>query len=332
MKRLSVIVIILIFQIVNLKTVSALSVTSSLSSLDCSLSSVTFTFDCSFNGAVLVPSTPPPGVVFSNTPGNNPLVWNIANGEATINIDITNFGSAGNFSIDFQVLSSDQACAVSGDMASVAFSYDCTIPANDECIDAIPLAVGFNSCAYVNYPTANTSGSTPISTCGPSTFVDLWYSFYANSTTVTLEYNQNPGTIGFYVIHDGCPLSGGSEVACDFAFNSNNMPGTLDFVVPNINTQYFLQIRFNSFDNGTDQSFCLQTATPPSPCPYYLAVSDAGPNLPNSSYQASDIIETIGSTIVSSSNVLYQAGQSVLLNGGFEAISTFEIEMTGCIP
>jgi len=311
----------------------SLSVTPSITTLSCGPTNITLTFDCAFNGRVLLTTSPPSGISYSNVTMTNPPLWDVVNGMINLDVNISNVGSAGNWTISFTVISSDLPCAVSSvDTATTSFSYNCINPVNDFCVDAFPLPLGFNTCNYMNFNTVNTTPSGPVASCDPTSFVDLWYSFYSNNTTVTFEYNQNPGIIAFYAIYDNCPIGGGTEVNCGFTTNTSNTPGSFTFTVPNLQTQYYLQLRFNPIENGNDQSFCLHTSTTPSSGPYNIVVSDQGPNMPSMSHQASDIIETSGSATINTLGTLYEAGSCVELNAGFNSTANFEVNMVGCVP
>ena len=314
--------------------VSALSVQADVTNFTCKLTTVNFTFDCEFSGQVWVPVAPPAGITYSNAPSTTAPYWDVVDGKINFDIDVDNAGNSGSWNINFLVISSsDTTCAMPIiDNASINMTYDCLMPPNDNCSLAIPLNVSFGSCSILNFDTNNTSFSGINTSCHNFNWVDLWYSFTANNNTITLEYASNPGILAYYTIFSDCPSNGGSELSCVQIINSNGQPGAVNISIPTIGQQYYLQTSFNSSENGTDQSFCLHSATVPAPCPSQITVSDAGPDLPNNSYTASDFIQTSGSAVVSLPGVIYDAVSYVELNAGFACDSEFEIKLDGCIP
>jgi len=322
----------LLFLFLTNINLSALTVTPDASVIYCGTTTVTFTFDCPFTGFVLLAGAgPPSGITFSNEPITSPPFYDVVNGEITFDIDIAT-NTASSFPITFLVVSSDQACAVAGsDNATATVNYNCILPANDDCPIAFPIGVESNTCTHLNFSTINTTSTGLNPSCDPSAYVDLWYSFYANNTTVVFEYNEFPGVIVFLGLYSDCPNNGGVELDCQQVLNTTNTPGSVNLTGLTVNTKYYLQLNFNRA-SGTNQSFCLQSNTPTAPCMYNVVVSDIGPNLPASSYQTSAVIETSGNTTVTTPGVIYDAGVCVDLNPGFECIADFEIIIAGCTP
>ena len=323
----------LIFLVTSIIHAYALSVTADITSFSCESKTVKFTFDCPFDGQVWVPVPPPMGISYNNAPSMTAPYWDVVNGEISFDIDVNDIGNAGSWNINFLIISSDTTCAVPiVDQASVTLSYDCLGPPNNDCPTATPISIDFNTCSYVDFDTNNTTASGVATSCHNFTFVDLWYSFYANNTTITFEYLSNPGILAYYTLFSSCPSNGGAELSCDPIFNFSGAPGAFTFTVPSINQTYYLQLTYNGVENGTDQSFCLHSTTPPAPCDTQIIVSNTGPNLPSMSYTVSDNIQTSGSAIVSSSGVVYDAANFVQLNAGFECFLDFEVKLDGCVP
>ncbi len=312
---------------------AALSVQADVTQFTCQTTTVNFTFDCGFTGQVWVPAAPPAGISYSNAPSTTAPYWDVVEGKISLDIDVNDLGNAGSWNINFLVISSDSVCAMPiTDNAIISMTYDCLGPPNNDCPAATPVAVDFGSCSYLNFDTNNTSFSGVTTSCHNFSWVDLWYSFTANATSITLEYSSNPGILAFYTIFSACPSNGGSELSCGQILNFSGTPGSLTLTVPVVDQQYYLQMSFNPTENGTDQSFCLHSATVPAPCPAQITISDAGPNIPNASYTVSDHIKTSGSAVVTTPGIVYDAAAYVLLDAGFECFADFEIKLDGCMP
>lgn len=233
--------------------------------------------------------------------------------------------SSSSFNASFLVLSSDLACTILGDKADVGFTHTCILPVNDECENAIALGVSINTCSYTSFSTDNATASGYVPAGGGTGFDDLWYSFTAINDTVQLEFDNLPGTFGYYGLYDGCPSSGGNEIASGnvLAFSG---PGSILFTGLTTGSNYILQLFHFDNQSGNDQEICLQAA--PVPCPQDIIVSDVGSNTPNTSYSACNSISMSVSTTLSSSGVLYEA-PAVILNPGFHSGSgVFEAKAT----
>lgn len=301
-----------------------MNVTASNTTLGCGTNNVTFTFDCAFTGSVLINGLTT-GIDFPNFNGP-PYIETVTNGIIAIDIDIS--GSApSNFNISFVVLSSDLSCANPNDNVSDSFTHSCVLPGNDICATATPLTISSNSCSYQSFTTSNGQVATSNPSCGGAGYHDLWYSFVANNATVTFEYGSVPGTVGYYGLYSSC---GGSEIDCDIMVPGSGII-SFDFIGLNVGDDYFLQVMYLPGNSGNDQTVCLHSTTATT-CPNNIIVSDAGPNLPNQSYDATDMIITSGACNVVSNNILFTAGQEISLNNGFDSGTSFEALIGVCVP
>src|SRR5688572_29260138 len=64
-------------------------------------------------------------------------------------------------------------------------------PANDNCGGAISISSS-TSCSYNSYNIRNATNASPIGACGgatASTTYDMWFTFQAQSTTTTIEFD-----------------------------------------------------------------------------------------------------------------------------------------------
>lgn len=291
---------------------SNLTVTPSVSQLDCNNNNVTFTFSCNFSGTVLVVTNGGSGITF---PNNSTGLATVTNGSLNLDVDVQS-NAPTNFNIKFVVLASNAGCAVINDEAIALFNHTCILPVNNDCANAIPLNVSVNSCTYSTFATDNATASGQVPSGGGTGYDDLWYSFTALNTTATLEYSNLPGTFGYYGLYDGCPGSGGNELASSF-INAFSGPGSIQFTGLTINATYIVQLLHLPNQSGVaNQEICLHAPQPP--CPTSIVISNGGVNLPNVSYLGCGVISTQGVTQVTTSGVTYEAPQ-VILNPGFSS-------------
>jgi len=260
MKKLGLICSFIIFT----HALFALSVTPNPFSLTPgTTTTVTFTFDCDFDGNV-VPSTTASGVTFGGLipiPPN--MVAQVNGGVAMFQVTLA-AGASPDFSILFSVLSvsSDPSdCVDVSDTASASFGV---FPPNNDCVNAITLEIAMDMCIPMAYSTTNATYSGSAPTCGGADLDDLFYKFTANDDEITMVIPSIPALfLGYYGLYDGCPGAGGSQVGCKSMLVSSG--GIEVFSGLNVGTEYFLQILF--FDNisGTDQELCLwsEAATVP---------------------------------------------------------------------
>lgn len=324
MKRL----LFLLFSFCFLSTnqLSALSVSANSTTLNCGTNNITFTFDCGFSGSVLINGTTT-GVSFPGLSGP-PFIETVTNGVIDIDIDIA-ASAPTSFTVSFIVLSSNLGCANNNDSASEGFTTNCVLPVNDNCATATALTISTNSCTLQTFSTTNGTTAMSNPSCGGGGYHDLWYSFIANNTTVTFEYGDVPGTVGYYGLYGSC---GGAELACSIIIPAT---GTFSFDLTSLSvgSEYFLQVLYLPGNSGSDQTVCLHSTTVQSSCPTNVVVSDAGPNYPNQSYDSGDIIETNGACNVNGGNIIFTAEQSIEFQMGFDSgIGDFEAVIGVCVP
>ncbi len=298
-----------------------LSVTPSPSTLNCGTTLVNFTFDCDFNGSVLVPPVPA-GVTI-----DGPITKTVTDGALSFNVTLTTEAPA-TFNIKFVVISSDAGCAVFDEEALAAMTSNCIAPDNDFCVDAAVMELGVNSCTPEVYSTLNAteSGNTP--SCGGDGYLDLWYYFDSNNDTIVMEIPAIPGTVGYYALYDGCPGDGGSEVDCSIMIQS--LGSTFEMTGLTVDQGYYVQILFLPGNEGMDQEICFHS-TVEAGCDDTVTISDLGPYFPNESHAANLTIETTGSTTITASDIIYSAGDTIRLNGGFDSgTGGFEANIADC--
>jgi len=304
----------------------ALSVTGSISAVDCGMNTITVTFldsatmgTCSFNGTAIV-SGPSSGVTIVDPVGPG-FFATVSGGQTTITLDITGAAPA-NFTIDFLILpgTGAPACASTSQSVSLNLSSNCILPFNNECVDAAPLTISTNTCSYSAFTTVNATDSGIKPSCGTSGYTDLWYSFTANNTTVNLDVGELGGNFGFYGLYTSCPTMNDQDIACGMMVPispSNVNPIPLTGLT--VNNTYILQMTYIPFNPPVDQELCLwSTTVVTNPCQPIVNVTSAGPYFPNDSHEASNIIQTTGTNLVSANNVIYDAKNEVQLNSGFE--------------
>lgn len=301
-----------LFLFVPLLTFATLTVTSDISTLGCNNNNVTFTFSCNFSGTVLLTTNAGAGVTF---PNNTTGLATITNGSINLDVDVQSNAPI-NFNIKFVVITSNAGCTVASDAATALFNHTCILPINNDCANAIPLNVSVNSCTYSTFATDNATASGHVPSGGGTGYDDLWYSFTALNTTATLEYNSLPGTVAYYGLYDGCPGSGGNELASSIIIAFSSPAGSIQFTGLTVNATYIVQLLHLDSQSGNDQEICLHGPQPP--CPTSIVVSNGGINIPNMSYLGCGVISTQGTTQVTTSGVSYEAPQ-VILNPGFSS-------------
>lgn len=321
--------VLIVLAIFLTKDSFALDVTASVTSLSCNTTNVKFTFDCAFNGTVLIPN-PQAGVTYPELTGPV-FIETVTSG--MISFDIQSSASASSIiTVSFIVLSSDLNCALSNDSASVDIMNGCgTIP-NDDCAGATPLTISQNSCMYQAYPTDLGNVANSIPSCGIPLYHDLWYSFIANNDTIILEFNSLPGNVGFFGLYTDCPNNGGIELDCSIIVPATGTTN-LEFTGLMIGDQYLVQMLYIFTSPSADQELCLHSTTPIVPCETNIMVSDIGPNFPSMSYQASQVISTNGPTQLTATGIIFDGGGGVELNPDFDTAGfTFEAVVIGCTP
>ena len=144
-------------------------------------------------------------------------------------------------------------------------------PANDDCVNAIPVPVQPFGSSCSTSVAANTTGSThssPDPSCGINdSNDDLWYSFTANSASVILRFtngiittNSNSGSLG-YVVYDGSCPSNTSSMVCVNSFGFNNGYQIINGLT--IGNNYLLRLFSQGTNNYMSFDFCLQTVPAP---------------------------------------------------------------------
>lgn len=139
-----------------------------------------------------------------------------------------------------------------------------TAPVNDECANALPIAVvGLADCGTSatagDNGTAVTSAEVP--SCDQSTagVQDVWYSFNSGAATniiITLTPDASM-TDWVFAVYQGC---GGAELACEI------VPAGGVAVTTQANTDYVIQV-YSNLDWGVGGTFTLCVAADDSPVP-----------------------------------------------------------------
>jgi len=184
---------------------------------------------------------------------------------------------------------SDPSCKV----AFLDFSNNCDCfgsePANDECVDAIALTVGFgaptpngpftNNCATIGSEHPVPAGGCWVGTGGIDNSV--WFTFQGTGGDVTIETNNVDPTITDantdtqIAVYDGCPGSGsivlddtGAEV-CDDDASANGLMSLVTFPSVAGVTYYLLVDGWN----GADGEFTVDVESDVPPCSLNATVS-----------------------------------------------------------
>lgn len=242
--------------LIGFSNMYALSVSYSPNVVDCGTHAITATFDCAFNGTIFIGSTGGIEVVVTNPS----MTYQVVNGVVTFDIIVESVDNT-TFNLNITVLASDLGCAsgAGNNSASNSMSHTCIRPVNDTCDGAISLSISQNNCVLQSFTTNNESDSGYSFSCGSPGYVDLWYKFVANNTTVSLVMGNLPGSFGFYSVIEGC---GGTPVpnACAI-FLANAAPKAITGLT--VNTEYVIAFRTLSSAVGTgDQQICLFSNTP----------------------------------------------------------------------
>ena len=178
----------------------------------------------------------------------------------------------------------DNPATASCSLGTIATAADCSCfglsPSNDECVDAIPLSIGFGS-PTANGPFTNSCASSGLEFPGPGACwleQDLdntvWFTILGTGGIITVETNNIDATIvdantdTQLAIYDGCPGSGALAMnstggdACDDDGSANGFMSLTDFQsVPGL-TYYVLVDGWN----GAEGEFTVDVESDVPPC------------------------------------------------------------------
>jgi aspartate carbamoyltransferase regulatory subunit len=135
---------------------------------------------------------------------------------------------------------------------------------NDLCGDAISLTPIIGTDYYTNSTVGTTVGTsieTPLPTCCPSASKDVWYTFVATSTLMTVSVYSGYFNFGFQVIENSCS---GVSMICknDTPTNSLKQFSSNNFIVGNT---YFVRVFNTSSIVENVGEFNIVILQPPSP-------------------------------------------------------------------
>lgn len=232
-------------------SLNALNVSYSPATLSCGTTVVTATFDCAFNGAIFMTATG--GADFDT----DPPIFTAVNGSFTFNV-IIEPGDATTITLSANILSSDLPCATGANsQASSTISHDCIPPPNDNCANATFIPLTQSSCNLTSNPTNNQSVSGTVPSCSIAGYVDLWYTFTANNSTVSIFLGNLPGTFARYGVYESC---GGAEVGCGFYLQNGAAQMITNLT---LNQDYIVQIQTISSQSGSgiNQEVCFFSET-----------------------------------------------------------------------
>ncbi len=230
-------------------SLNALSVSYSPSTLSCGTTVVTATFDCAFSGSVFMSASG--GADFDT----DPPIYTATNGTLTFNL-IIEPGDATTITLSANILSSDLACATgSNNQTNATVSHDCIPPPNDNCVNATFVPITQASCVLTENQTANQTVSGTVPSCSISGYVDLWYTFTANNTTVSMFLGNLPGSFARYGVYESC---GGTEKGCGF-YLQNGAAQMISGLT--IGEDYVVQIQTISSASGGIQEVCFFSQT-----------------------------------------------------------------------
>jgi hypothetical protein len=182
-------------------------------------------------------------------------------------------------------------------------------PANNECVNAIPITTQPFGTTCTASVTANTSGATQSSPNPSCTSTDnnddIWYSFTANSQSVILRFsnliqttNGNTASLGYALYNASCP-SATTTFSCSGNIGFGNDLKIIDGL--SIGNTYFLRLFGQGSNNYVSFNFCIQDVpAPPANDECANAISVAL-SLPGSSCISSISVNTTGATLSANS-------------------------------
>ena len=148
-----------------------------------------------------------------------------------------------------------------------------SVPANDECSNAIALTTqpfGISCAASVSANTTGATRSSPDPSCGAGdSNDDIWYSFTANSQSIILKFSNasvttaaGPGMLGYALYNSPCPATT-ATLSCnrDIGFGSGYQ--IIDGLT--IGNIYYLRLFSAGANNYMSFDFCVQDVPPPPP-------------------------------------------------------------------
>lgn len=224
----------------------ALTLTLNPSTIGCGTTTINGTFDCSFNGTVVVSVSG--GVELDAA---SPSIT-VAGGVMSFDL-IVEATDALSFTFSGVVIASNLPCAAVNTNFSTAMTHTCILPPNDECANAKALPIDYLACGgFTLTDTDNTSDSGTPPSCGGAGYVDLWYEFVSNGSSVTIEMDEFPGNLAFVALYEG--TCGGTQVACGLL----SIYGSKDLPVGGLTagTTYKVQVLHIPGESGPEQEIC----------------------------------------------------------------------------
>lgn len=200
-------------------------------------------------------------------------------------------------------------------------------PPNDNCANAVTLAVGTSCNETDGYNTGATASSAPAPTCGTYAGGDVWYKLTvpaSGNVTVQNGFGFITG-MGFLNSTNMEVYSGSCGALSSLGCNSSNASLPLTGLTPGST----LYIRIWEPGNNSFGSFSVCAYDDSGSCPTFhsLIGTETGTNY----YEASGEIYS-SQTIASGADVEYNAGNFILLEDGFhaQAGSNFYAYIFGC--
>ncbi|HMR90065.1 MAG TPA: hypothetical protein PKD51_18010 [Saprospiraceae bacterium] len=237
-----------IFMLFSINAVYGVSVNYTPQSLNCGLTTITATFSCSFSGNVLVTTTNS-GVTIGSSG-----IMAIVNGIGTIAVTLTT--SAPNpITLRSTVLTTNNSgCAAVNDFAQNTITHTCVLPINDDCNGAVSLTINIPNCTPLPYTATNATNQSGYSTCAPATYRDVWFSFTAVNTTITMSLGIIPGDFCYYSLFSNCSSS--NYISCALILQSSSA----NLTALTVGQTYKIRLSIPSPDAG-DVNICLKATS-----------------------------------------------------------------------
>lgn len=224
----------------------ALTLTLNPSTIDCGTTTINGSFDCAFTGTVVVSVSG--GVELDAA---SPAL-SVSGGNISFDLIVE---ATDNVSFNFSgvVISSNLPCAAVNSNFSTAMTHTCILPPNNDCSGAKAVSIGMMTCNPVISFTDNASDSGVNCDAFGNGRNDLWYEFVSNGSSVNIELVSFPGTISSLGVYEGSCT--GTQVGCAFLTTFSSSIHTQGGLT--VGETYYVQVKFNPGDNGTDQEVCL---------------------------------------------------------------------------
>ena len=165
-------------------------------------------------------------------------------------------------------------------LLSIAFSFSFLVSAqSDECVNAVVITPTFTNCSFQAGSSANATESFPTCSGGGNADDDVWYSFVANSTNMSITVDPTTGYDAVVQLYSGT-CGSLTSIQCEDV-NGPNGDEVLNNQTLTIGNTYFVRVyHYGTGWGSATFNICVTGLAPPTndtPCNAY-ALSTVTPS------------------------------------------------------